>query len=60
LRLIIAGEATPDELCLMVTEKIKAFEHAGWIIASGGSPALVIENYHKLVAANVKRLSINR
>jgi hypothetical protein len=42
---------------LMVSEKMNAMEEAKAIIARGGNPSLVIENYQKIVAANVARLS---
>jgi hypothetical protein len=32
-------------------------EHARKIIVCGGDPTLVIENYQKIVASNVARLS---
>jgi hypothetical protein len=57
LRLIALGRGTADEMFLMVTEKIKALEEAGVIILRGGNPSLVIDNYQKIVAANVARLS---
>jgi hypothetical protein len=41
----------------MVSEKMNAMEEAKAIIARGGNPSLVIENYQKIVAANVARLS---
>ena len=44
-------------MLLMVTEKVKALEEAGVIILRGGNPSLVIDNYQKIVAANVARLS---
>ena len=42
----------------MVTEKIDALEQAKSVIIRGGDPSLIIDNYRKLVAANVARLSI--
>jgi hypothetical protein len=42
---------------LMVSEKMDAMEEAKAIIARGGNPSLVIENYQKIGAANVARLS---
>jgi hypothetical protein len=59
LRMMALGTSTPDEMFLMVTEKIDAMEQAKKIIIRGGDPALVIENYQKIVAANVARLSGN-
>ena len=57
LRMMALGKATPDEMLLMVTEKIKALEHASGIMIRGGDLALVVDNYRKIVAANVVRLS---
>ena len=57
LRMMALGKSTPDEMFLMVTEKIDAMEQAKKIIIRGGDPSLVIENYKKIVAANVARLS---
>ena len=57
LRMMALGKATPDEMLLMVTEKIKALEHANGIMIRGGDLALVVDNYRKIVAANVVRLS---
>jgi hypothetical protein len=51
------GQSTPGEMFLMVSEKMNAMEQAQAIIARGGNPSLVIENYQKIVAANVARLS---
>ena len=60
LRMMALGESTPIEMVLMVTEKMSALEQAQAIIARGGNPSLVIENYQKIVAANVARLSERR
>ena len=60
LRLIASGQGTPDEMFLMVSEKIEAFDKAQAILIRGGDPAHVLENYHKIVAANVARLSAPR
>ena len=57
LQLIAIGRSTPDEIFLMVTEKIDAFEQAKSLIIRGGDPSLIIDNYRKIVAANVARLS---
>jgi len=57
LRMMVLGKSTPDEMFLMVTEKIEALEQAKKIIIRGGDPSLVIENYQKIVTANVARLS---
>lgn len=51
------GQSTPAEMFLMVSEKMNAMEQAKAIIARGGNPSLVIENYQKIVAANVARLT---
>jgi hypothetical protein len=50
------GKSTPDEMLLMVTEKKNAMEEADAIVIRGGSPSHVIENYQKIVAANVARM----
>jgi hypothetical protein len=57
LRMMALGKSTPAEKFLMVSEKMNAMEEAKAIIARGGNPSLVIENYQKIVAANVARLS---
>jgi hypothetical protein len=57
LRMMALGKSTPNEMVLMVTEKINAMEDARGIMMRGGSPSLVIDNYQKIVAANVARLS---
>jgi hypothetical protein len=56
-RMMALGTSTPDEMFLMVTEKIEAMEQAKKIVIRGGDPSLVIENYQKIVAANIVRLS---
>ena len=57
IRMMAFGQSTPGEMFLMVFEKMNAMEEAKAILARGGNPALVIENYQKIVAANVARLS---
>ena len=57
IRLIALGRGTSDEMFLMVTEKIEAFDDARAILIRGGDPAHVLNNYRKIVAANVARLS---
>jgi hypothetical protein len=57
LRMMAFGKSTPNEIVLMVTEKMIAMEEANEILMRGGSPSLVIKNYQKLVSANVARLS---
>lgn len=57
LRLIALGKGTSDEMFLMVSEKIEAFDKAQAILIRGGDPAQVLDNYRKIVAANVARLS---
>ena len=57
LRMIALGTSTPDEMFLMVSEKMSAMAEANAIFARGGDPSLVFENYQKIVAANVARLS---
>ena len=53
IRMMALGQSTPAEMFLMVSEKMNALEQAKAIIARGGNPSLVIENYQKIVAANV-------
>lgn len=57
LRMMALGKSTPSEIFLMVSEKMNAVEGARAIIARGGHHSLVIENYQKIVAAGVARLS---
>jgi hypothetical protein len=57
LRMIALGTSTPDEMFLMVSEKMSAMAEAKAIFARGGDPSLAFENYQKIVAANVARLS---
>jgi hypothetical protein len=56
LRMIALGKSTPDEMFLMVTEKLDAMDKAKAIMIRGGDPALIIDNYRKIIAANVARL----
>ena len=58
LRMMAQGTTSPDELLLMVSEKMEAAQHAQKIIIRGGDPALILDNYWKIVAANVERLSV--
>jgi ABC-type taurine transport system ATPase subunit len=57
LRLIAAGKSTSAEMFLMVNEKIEALAQARTILIRGGNSGQVIDNYRKIVAANVQRLS---
>jgi hypothetical protein len=57
LQMIALGKGTSDEIFLMVAEKLDAMEQAEAIIIRGGDPALIIDNYRKIIAANVARLS---
>jgi hypothetical protein len=57
VRLVALGKGTSDEMFLMVTEKIEALDDARAILLGGGDPAHVLDNYRKIVAANVARLS---
>jgi hypothetical protein len=59
LRMIASGRGTPSEMLLMISEKLDAMEEARRILVRGGEPSLVIDNYRKIVAANVARLSGN-
>jgi hypothetical protein len=57
LRLIAAGKGTPEEVFLMVNEKIDALTHARTILIRGGilGKSLTITGRF---AANVERLSL--
>jgi hypothetical protein len=57
LRLIASGQGTLDEMFLMVSERIEAFDKAQAILIRGGDPAHVLDTYRKIVAANVARLA---
>jgi hypothetical protein len=57
LQMIAFSKGTSDEMFLMVTEKLDAMAQAKKIIIRGGDPSLIIDNYRKIVAANVARLS---
>jgi hypothetical protein len=57
LRMMALGISTSDELLLMFTEKIDAMDQARTIIMRGGNPSLAIDNYRKIIAANIARLS---
>jgi len=57
LRLIALGKSTSDEMFLMMSEKIEAFGEARSILIRGGDPAHILDNYRKIVATNVARLS---
>jgi hypothetical protein len=57
LRLIAAGKSTPDEIFLMVNEKVEAFEEARAILMRGGDTTQILDNYRKIVGANAARLS---
>jgi hypothetical protein len=58
LRLIAGGKGTPEEMFLMMNEKIDALTQASTILARGGNSGQIIDNYRKIVAANVERLTI--
>jgi hypothetical protein len=53
LRMMAVGKSTPNEIVLMVTEKMNAMEEARAIMMRGGSPSLVIENYQKILSAGL-------
>jgi hypothetical protein len=57
LRMMALGKSTPDEMLLMVSEKVKAMEEAGAILVRSGNPSHVIDHYQKIVTANVARLA---
>ena len=48
IRMMALGRNTPGELCLMVTEKVRAMEEATAIMLRGGSSTLVMNNYCRL------------
>jgi sulfite exporter TauE/SafE len=60
LRMIAFGKGTPAEMFLMVTEKLDALEEANRILTLGGHPSLIMDNYRRVVAANVVRLTADR
>ena len=60
LRMMAFGTSAPNEMILMVSEKLSAMEDAKAIMLRGGSPSHVIDNYQKIVAANVARLSMGQ
>ena len=45
LRMIALGTSTPNEMALMVTEKMNAMEEATTILMLGGNPSQVVDNY---------------
>lgn len=57
LKLIAAGKGTSEEMYLMVNEKVEALFEAGNIFIRVGNSSHVIDNYCRIVAANVARLS---
>ena len=60
LRMMAFGTSTPNEMVLMITEKLNAMEEAKAIMMRGGDPSHVIDNYQRIVAANVARLSVDQ
>ena len=57
---MMSAQALRPKCFLWLSEKMDAMEEAKAIIARGGNPSLVIENYQRIVAANVARLSAKR
>jgi len=57
LQMMALGQNTPNEMVLMVSEKIAAIGAANAIVLSGGSPARVIDHYQAIVSANFARLT---
>ena len=57
VRMMALGRSSPNEMVLMVTEKINAMEEAASLLMLGGSPSHVFDHYQTIVAANVARLS---
>lgn len=58
IRMMAQGRASPEEMLLMITEKIEALQHAVYTLAAGGDATAIVDDYRKLVAANVKRLTL--
>jgi hypothetical protein len=56
VRQIAAGKGTPDEMFLMVTEKLDAATEARAIFLRGGDSGQVVDHYRRIVAANAERL----
>ena len=57
LRQIATGNGTPEEMFLMVAEKIDAAAEVRTILMWGGDCNQVIHHYSKIVLANVQRLT---
>ncbi|MCK1288594.1 hypothetical protein IVB41_32310 [Bradyrhizobium sp. 44] len=57
LRLLAAGKGTPDEIFLVVNEKIDALAEARNILIRSGAPAEILDNHRKIIAASALRLS---
>jgi len=57
LKLIATGKGTSEEMFLMVNEEVDALADARNILIQGGDSRHLIDNYRKIVAANVVRLS---
>jgi hypothetical protein len=57
LRQIATDNGTPEEMFLMVAEKIDAAAEARTIMLRGGDCNQVIDHYRKIVLANVQRLT---
>ena len=57
MRLAAGGHRARAEATRMVSEKISEAFGAGVTLATGGTPAKVIRQYRKRVAANARRLS---
>jgi len=57
LRMLASGRGSLPEMVLMMSEKYDAWEDARRIVVRGGNPLHVIDNYRRIVTANVARLS---
>jgi hypothetical protein len=57
LRQLIAGEGTPADVFLMVTEKMDAAAEARTIFLRSGDCNQVVDHYRRIVSANIQRLS---
>ncbi|MBM6584307.1 hypothetical protein ILT44_29365 [Microvirga sp. BT689] len=55
---IAAGQGTPAEAQLMVTEKMLAFMEAATTVAAGRSAHKVVKSYRRRVQANARRLRL--
>ena len=57
MKLACGGTAAEAEARRMVMEKVDAAAHAASALAFGASPADIVQDYHRRVRANMRRLS---